>query len=83
MANPFYYWIPRGKRRAQGGQWQHLLVQTDSTLVALTTAIQAVDDSVDETRPLIDTQANVTTRESRTITSSQPALRSAQASSHH
>lgn len=57
------------------------LAQTDSALISLTTAIQTAGASVDETLPLIDTLANVTTRElPRTITSSQQALRSAQAS---
>lgn len=57
------------------------LTQTDSALISLTTAIETAGDSVDETLPLIDTLTNVTTREiPRTITTSQQALRSAQAS---
>lgn len=57
------------------------LEQADNALTSVSSAVQAAGNSVEETLPLLDTLAEVTTRElPQTIAKSQQAIQSAQAS---
>lgn len=57
------------------------LEQADKALASVSDAVQAAGNSVEETLPLLDTLAEVTTRElPQTISKSQQAIQSAQAS---
>lgn len=57
------------------------LEQADNALASVGGAVQAAGDSVEETLPLLDTLAEVTTQElPQTISKSQQAIQSAQAS---